>query len=304
MLTKTSTRHKNRIRPCLQDRIVLRLDEILMALFALIIAYPLLFVVFSSFEGQVSTLSLNILPKKWSLEGYKAVFEYHWIWIGYRNSIFYTLFGTLTGLAFCVLAAYPLSQPNLDGRKFFMGLFVFTMYFSGGLIPTYLTMRDYGMLDSVWALLLPGAANVYNMIIMRTYFSTQIPRELKEASELDGCGEVRYLLQIVLPLSLPMLMVVGLYFAVGIWNSYFDAMIYMSTRSKMPLSIFLRDILILNNNSDMAAMMDPDAIASFQERQNVMKYALIMVSSVPMFLLYPFVQRYFIKGVMIGSVKG
>lgn len=300
----TDTHRKNRIRPCLQDRIVLRLDEILMAIFALIIAYPLLFVIFSSFEGQVSTLSLNILPKKWSLEGYKAVFEYRWIWIGYRNSLIYTVLGTVIGLAFCVLAAYPLAQSHLDGRGFFMGLFLFTMYFSGGLIPTYLTMRNYHMLDTIWALLLPGAANVYNMIIMRTYFSTQIPRELKEASELDGCGEIRYLLQIVLPLSLPILMVVGLYFAVGIWNSYFDAMIYMSTRSKMPLSIFLRDILILNNNSDMAAMMDPDAIASFQERQNVMKYALIMVSSVPMFLLYPFVQRYFIKGVMIGSVKG
>ncbi len=300
----TNTKHKNRIRPCLQDRVVLRLDEILMGVFALIIAYPLLFVIFSSFEGQVSTLSLNIFPKKWSFEGYKAVFEYHWIWIGYRNSIIYTILGTLCGLAFCILAAYPLSNPNLDGRNFFMGLFVFTMYFSGGLIPTYLTMRNYGMLDSIWALLLPGAANVYNMIIMRTYFSTQIPRELKEASELDGCGELRYLLQIVLPLSIPMLMVVGLYFAVGIWNSYFDAMIYMNTRSKMPLSIFLRDILILNNSTDMASMMDPDAIASLQERQHVMKYALIMVSSVPMFLLYPFVQRYFIKGVMIGSVKG
>ena len=185
-----------------------------------------------------------------------------------------------------------------------MGLFVFTMYFGGGLIPTYLTMRDYRLLDSVWVLLLPSAVNVYNMIIMRTYFSTQIPRELKEASQLDGCGELRYLWQIVLPLSVPILMVVGLYYAVGIWNSYFDAMIYMTTRSKMPLSVFLRDILILNDSSDMTAAMDPDALVSLQERQNVMKYALIMVSSVPMFLLYPFVQRYFIKGVMIGSVKG
>ena len=295
---------KNVIRPCLQDRVLLRVNEILMFVFAVIIAYPLLFVVFSSFEGQVSTLTLNIFPKKWSIEGYKAVFEYRWIWVGYRNSLLYTLLGTLIGLAFCVLAAYPLSQPNLDGRGFFMGLFVFTMYFGGGLIPTYLTMRDYRLLDSVWVLLLPGAVNVYNMIIMRTYFSTQIPRELKEASQLDGCGELRYLWQIVLPLTVPILMVVGLYYAVGIWNSYFDAMIYMTTRSKMPLSVFLRDILILNDSSDMTAAMDPDALVSLQERQNVMKYALIMVSSVPMFLLYPFVQRYFIKGVMIGSVKG
>ena len=295
---------KSVIRPCLQDQIVLCLDDVLMLLFGLLIAYPLLYIIFASFEAGVSTLTLNIFPKRWSLEGYKAVFEYKWIWVGYRNSIGYTLVGSLIGLAFCVLAAYPLSQPDLDGRGFLMGIFVFTMYFGGGLIPTYLTMRSYHLLDSVWVLLLPGAVNVYNMIIMRTYFRTQIPRELKEASQLDGCGETRYLTQIVLPLSVPILAVVGLYYAVGIWNSYFDAMIYMSTRSKMPLSVFLRDLLILNNTADMTAAMDPDALASLQERQNVMKYSLIVVSSIPLFLLYPIVQKYFVKGIMIGSVKG
>ena len=203
-----------------------------------------------------------------------------------------------------MLAAYPLSKPDLDGRNVIMGLFVFTMYFGGGLIPTYLTYRSYGLIDNVLVMLLPSAVNVYNMIITRTYFSSQIPSDLRDAAFLDGCGEGRYLVSIVLPLSVPIIAVVGLYYAVGHWNSYFDAMIYLNTKAKKPLSIFLRDILILNQSNDITSAMDPDALASLEERQNVMKYALIVVSSVPMYLLYPFVQKYFIKGIMIGSVKG
>ena len=299
-----SNRKKNAIVPCLADRITQTVNTLLVILFSLLILYPLLFIVFASFNANISTMTLNIIPKKWSLEGYRAVYEYKWIWIGYRNSLLYTALGSLFGIVFCVLAAYPLSHDDLVGRKFFMALFIFTMYFGGGLIPTYLTMRSYKLLDTIWALLLPGAVSVYNMIIVRTYFRNQIPKDLREAAQLDGCGETRFLVQVVLPLSVPTLAVIGLYYAVGIWNSYFDAMIYMSTRTKMPLPIFLRNILILNDSTDLTTMMDPDAMVSLQERQNVMKYALIMVSSVPMLLLYPFVQRYFVKGIMVGSVKG
>ena len=297
-------RQKNRIRDCWQDRLTLSIDAVLMVLFGLIIAYPLLYIILSSFEGGSSTLSLNIWPKKWSLAGYKAVFEYRWIWIGYANSIWYTLLGTALGLVVTICCAYPLAQADLVGRNGIMALFVFTMYFGGGMIPTYLNMRNLHLLDTTLAMVLPGAVSVYNMIVTRTYFSTQIPAELHEAAQLDGCGETRYLVQVVLPLSKSILAVIGLYFAVGIWNSYFDAMMYMSTRSKMPLSIFLRDLLILNDSADLTGSMDPAAIVSLQERQNVMKYALIVVSSAPMFVLYPFVQKYFVKGVMIGSVKG
>ncbi len=297
-------KRKNAIVPCLQDRVVLTANACLMTLFALLIAYPLAFVILASFSKGVNVITLNIIPKSWSLEGYKAVFAYRWIWIGYRNSLFYTLAGSALGILFCVLAAYPLSKPDLDGHGLIMGLFVFTMYFGGGLIPTYLTYRSYGLLDKVWVLLLPGAVNVYNMIIMRTYFSTQIPSDLRDAAFLDGCGEVRYLLSIVLPLSVPIIAVIGLYYAVGHWNSYFDAMVFINSKVKKPLSIFLRDILILNDSNDITSTMDPDALASLEERQNVMKYALIVVSSVPMYILYPFVQKYFIKGIMIGSVKG
>lgn len=297
-------RKQSAIVPTLQDRIVLCVNTVLMLLFGVLIAYPLLFCVLSSFSKGIATITLDIIPKAWSIEGYKAVFEYKWIWVGYRNSMLYTLFGSLTGLVFCVLTAYPLSKPDLDGKNLIMGLFVFTMYFGGGLIPTYLTYRSYGLLDSVWVILLPAAINVYNMIITRTYFSTQIPSELKEAAFLDGCGETRYLLRVVLPLSVPILSVIGLYYAIGYWNSYFDALVYMTTKTKKPLSIFLRAILILNESTDITETMDPDAIVSLEERRNVMKYALIVVSSVPMYVLYPFVQKYFIKGIMIGSVKG
>lgn len=297
-------KRKNAILPCLQDRIVLTVNTFVMVLFALLIAYPLAFVILASFSKGVNVFTLNIIPKQWSLEGYKAVFTYKFIWIGYRNSLFYTLAGSACGILFCILTAYPLSKSDLDGRGLIMGLFVFTMYFGGGLIPTYLTYRSYGLLDKVWVLLLPSAVNVYNMIIMRTYFSSQIPSDLREAAFLDGCGEVRYLWSIVLPLSVPIIAVVGLYYAVGHWNSYFDAMIFLNTKSLKPLSIFLREILILNESNDITSTMDPDALASLEDRQNVMKYALIVVSSVPMYILYPFVQKYFIKGIMIGSVKG
>lgn len=297
-------KNKNAIRPCLQDRIVLAVNTILMIIFGLIILYPLLFCILASFSRGSHVMSLNIIPDAWSLEGYKAVFEYKWIWIGYKNSLIYTVLGTAIGLLFCIFAAYPLSKPDLDGRNVIMGLFVFTMYFGGGLIPTYLIYRSYGLLDSILVLLLPSAVNVYNMIITRTYFASQIPTELREAAFLDGCGEMRYLFRIVLPLSVPILAVVGLYYAVGHWNSYFDAMVYISTKVKRPLSIFLREILILNEADDITSTMDPDALASLEERKNVMKYALIVVSSVPMYILYPFVQKYFVKGIMIGSVKG
>lgn len=297
-------KEKTVMRGCAQDRALLGVNAVLMAVFAIIIAYPLLFIVFASFEGSSATMSLSLLPKKWTLAGYRAVAEYRWVWVGYLNSAIYTALGTVIGLVVCILAAYPLAQGDLPGHGWIMGLFLFTMYFGGGLIPTYLNIRNLGMLDTLWSLVLPGAVNVYNMIVIRTYFKTQIPAEMKEAAELDGCGEWRYLLRIVLPLSVPILAVVGLYFAVGYWNSYFDAMIYIDTRAKLPLSCFLRDLLILNDSSAMTASMDPGAIVSMQERQNVMRYALIMVSSLPMFALYPFVQKYFVKGIMVGAVKG
>ena len=302
----TTKHHQTKLLRTRSDKIFDAVNMVFILLVLILCAYPIYYTIIASFSDPNAVITGEVLlwPVRVTLDSYRSVFDYRLVWTGYRNTIIYTVLGTIYNLILLLPASYGLSRKTLKGRNLLMAYFVFTMYFQGGTIPFYLLIRNMGLIDNPVVLIIPAAVSVYNMIIMRTYFSTQIPRELKEASQLDGCGELRYLWQIVLPLSVPILMVVGLYYAVGIWNSYFDAMIYMTTRSKMPLSVFLRDILILNDSSDMTAAMDPDALVSLQERQNVMKYALIMVSSVPMFLLYPFVQRYFIKGVMIGSVKG
>ena len=188
-----------------------------------------------------------------------------------------------------------------------MALCVFTMYFGGGLIPTYLLIRDLKMLDSIWALVLPGSLSVYNMIVMRTYFKIQIPADLLEASQLDGCGDLRFLIQIVIPLSGPIIAVIALYVAVGLWNSYFDALIYLSTREKMPLTVFLREILVLNSFDGQQSTQlvgSAETMAALERRKEIMKYSLIVVASAPVMIAYPFVQKFFVKGVMIGAIKG
>lgn len=286
------------------DRVFLGFVWVVLSLFFVVIAYPLLYIVSASFSGGMSSMSLSLLPDRFTVEGYRAVFEYKWIWVGYRNSLLYLVGGTLLSLVVTVCCAYPLSRKDFAGGKIVMGLCVFTMYFSGGLIPSYLLIKNLGLIDNPLAILLPGALSVYNMIVMRTYFSSQIPDEMREAAQLDGCGDMQFLLRIVLPLSIPVLAVIGLYYAVAIWNSYFNALIYLQTRNKMPLTIFLREILILNTASDLTQSIDLDAMANMEARQNVMKYAVIIVACLPVMLLYPFIQRYFVKGVMIGAVKG
>lgn len=298
---------KNRIHSRWNDRLFLWINGILLTAFFIILLYPLLFVIVASFSGQATVMTLSLWPKSITWVGYKAVFDYVFIWIGYRNSLFYLVLGTFVSLVVTILCAYPLSRSDFKGRGVMMGLCVFTMYFSGGLIPTYLLIRDLRMLDSVWALVLPGSLNVYNMIVMRTYFRSQIPGELLEASQLDGCGDFRYLLQIVIPLSGPIIAVIALYVAVGLWNSYFDPLIFLSTREKMPLPVFLREILILNSFDGQQTTQlvgSAETLAALERRKEIMKYSLIIVASAPVMLIYPFVQKFFVKGVMIGAVKG
>lgn len=291
------------IRYTASDKIFLAIDYLVLACFLVIIAYPLLFVVSASFSAGATTMSLSLIPKRFSLAGYEAVFQYADIWSGYANSLLYMVLGTVVSLAMTVLMAYPLSRMDFKAGGFIMVLCMITMYFSGGLIPTYLVVRKLGLINSRWAVILPGAMSVYNMIVTRTYFKTSIPGELFESGQLDGCGNIRYLWAIVLPLSGPILAVVGLFYAVGYWNAYFDAMIYLSGKREMyPLSLILREILILNNTS--IDQLDINTLLALEERRNVMKYAVIVVSSLPVMILYPFVQRYFVKGVMIGAVKG
>ncbi len=295
-------KRKSFLRYTKGDRAFVAVDTVLLTLFLVIILYPLLYVLASSFSGGSILKGLSLIPEHFSWEGYKAVFEYSYVWSGYYNSLVYTVLGTAMAMVNTILCAYPLSRADFKFGRFSMGLCVFTMYFSGGLIPTYIWIKQLGLLNTMWAILLPSTLSVYNMIVMRTYFKGQIPKELRESAQIDGCGEWRYLLQIVLPLSGAVLAVVALYYAVARWNSYFDSMIYLQDRSLQPLQNILRDLLIVNSANTLSNNIEAEAAA--QERADLLRYSMIVVASVPMMIFYPFVQKYFVKGVMLGSVKG
>ena len=305
---KTGKKKKNTaIKLMKSDYVFLTFVTLALLAFFIIVLYPLLYVLSSSFSGGVMTGGgLSLIPARVTMEGYNAVFEQKTVWSGYANSLLYMVTGTAAALVVTILCAYPLSRRTFKNGRVVMALCIFTMYFSGGMIPTYLTIRNYNMLNTIWALILPGSLSVYNMIVMRTYFNTSIPDEMHEAAEIDGCGEWRFLLQIVLPLSGPILAVIGLYYAVDLWNSYYGALLYISDKSKLPLANVLRELLVQSQSLSMEnnVSLDSTTQALMEKRAEVMRYSLIIVSSLPVMCLYPFVQKYFVKGVMIGAVKG
>lgn len=278
---------------------------VFLSLIGLIVLYPLIYVVSCSFSTPASLLAGDVIlfPTEFSLEGYRAIFKTDTILIGFRNSGFYTLIGTLINLFVTTMAAYPLSRKDMWGRGFIMMLFTFTMIFSGGMIPDYLLIKDLHIMNTVWAMLLPGAIAVYNMIIMRTFFQSSIPEELLDAAKIDGCSDIAYLFKIVLPLSKSIMAVITLYYAVSHWNAYFNAFMYLSDKKLYPLQIFLREILI-SSSIDTEMLIDEFAKTSMYGIEHVLKYALIVVATIPMMVIYPFVQKHFVKGVMIGAVKG
>ncbi len=286
------------------DRVFDVINTILLSLLALSFIYVLIFVLSASLSSPTAVYGGKVIlwPVDWTLEGYERVFRESKVWVGYRNTALYTLIGTLLSVALTTTAAYALSRKDLPGRGVIMGLLVFTMFFGGGLIPTYLIVKDLGILDSMWAVILPGCVSMSNVIIAKTFFSTSIPVELLEAAQLDGCSNRKYFFNIVIPLSQAIIAVLCLYYAVGYWNQYFSAMIYLKDREKYTLQLILREILIEAQASE--AMTDDLEAAQLQEVSEVLKYALIIVASVPMLVLYPFIQKYFVKGVMIGSLKG
>ena len=299
------TAKKNRIDLCLSDRITRDIVYALMFLLILIILYPLIYVVSSSFSSgeAVSTGKVLLWPVEFSLQGYKAVFAYQQVWVGYRNTIFYTVAGTLLNLTLTIMAAYPLSRKNFQFRNFYMTLFLITMFFSGGIIPNYILMTKLHLTNTRWSLILSGSISVYNMIIMRTFFQNSIPNELLEAAKIDGITDIGYLLKVVLPLSKSILAVITLYYAVAHWNSYFNAMLYLRDESLYPLQLVLRSILNVGK-VDLSQITDAEIIKQMRGLSDLMKYSLIIISSAPIIIAYPFVQRFFEKGVMIGSVKG
>ena len=294
-----------KIKNPMEDRILYFVVYTVIILFLLVILYPIIFIISASFsEGsEVQLGRVYLWPVKPTLEGYRAVFSHRNIMTGYRNTILYTLGGTLINVVVTVLCAYPLSRRDMPIRGFFVFLFVFTMFFGGGLIPTYLLVNSLGMVNTFWALLIPGAMSVYNMIITRTFFQNGVPHELLEASQIDGCSDARYFFSILLPLSQAVISVISLYYAVAHWNSYFSALIYIRDKQLQPLQLILRSIL-LSTRVSLNEFEDPDLLEGKIGLEFLVKFALIVVSSAPIMCLYPIVQKFFAKGVMLGSVKG
>lgn len=296
---------KHKIGVCLADRIMYAVVAFFMIVLLILVLYPLVYVVSSSFSSGAAVSSGKVLlfPVDFSLVGYRLVLSYPRVWTGYLNSIIYTVGGTALNMLLTIMAAYPLSRRKFRGKRLYTLYFMITMFFSGGIIPTYILMSRLGLTNTRWAILLTGTISVYNMIVMRTFFQNSIPQELFDAARIDGVSDVGYLLRIVLPLSKAVLAVIILYYAVAHWNSYFDALMYLRNRELHPLQIVLRDLLNAAR-IDASQITDSELMQELNGSNEVMKYSLIVVSALPVLVAYPFVQKFFQKGIMVGSVKG
>ena len=295
----------NHLKKSWSDRAFTAVNTVLLLFALLIVALPVLYVIAQSLSAPQEVIAGRVLfwPKRLTVTAYKEIFRSKMLLTGYKNSILYTFTGTLVNVTMTVMCAYPLSRKDFVGRKQIMWLFVFTMIFSAPLIPSFLNVRNLNMLNTIWAMVIPGAISAYNMVIARTFFMNTIPDEMIEAADLDGASDMQILIRLVLPLSKAIIAVLVLFYAVGHWNSYFDAFIYLSSEDKLPLQVILRNILA---NAKMIEEM-ADATVEQSERLalvEVLKYAVIVFGSLPVLILYPFVQKYFVKGIMIGSVKG
>ena len=307
--TNNDFEEKTSIKRCKEDVIFDTVLFVVLTIILLIVAYPLWWVIISSISDPKAVSSGLVIwhPIGFNLRGYSEVFEDDSIVRSFLNSILYTVCGVMVNLAVTLPTAYALSRDKFSGKKIVTLFYVVTMFFSGGLIPTYLVVRDVGLLDSMWALILPGCLSVYNMIVARTFFKSNISEELYEAAEIDGCTQGRFFFQIALPLSGAITAIMVLYYGVGHWNSYFSALIYLSDKDKYPLQLVLRSILISNEAALQQAATTAEARAALNAKKELielMKYSLIIISSIPVLVLYPFIQKHFVKGVLIGSVKG
>lgn len=289
---------KNQTR---SDQIFDIMTFLFIVIFLMVVLYPLYFIVVASFSNSNDVANGKTLLwfSRFTLEGYQTILEEEKVWVGYRNTIFYTVVGTALNLILTIPAAYALSRKDLKGKNLIMIFFTITMFFNGGLIPTYFTIRDLGLTNSIWVMIIPFSVNVYNLIITKTFFQTSIPEELLEAAKLDGCTNRAFFFKIVLPLSKAVISVILLYYAVAHWNDYFNALIYITDKNIHPLQLVLREMLLRNTQS-----MGQTGGQVTQNLAELIKYVLIVVSTLPMMILYPFIQKYFEKGVMIGSVKG
>lgn len=295
---------KKKIQSSKADKIFNAVNYTLLGIVLLCVLYPLYFIVIASFSDptMVNTGQTLLLPKGINIDGYKRILEYDALWSGYRNTIFYTVVATTLNIIVTMMFAYPLSRKNFSGKKALTFYLLITMYFNGGMIPTYLVVQSLGLYNTPWVLILMGMVNGFNVIVARTFLASSIPEELYEAAIIDGCSHARFFWQIVCPLSKAIIAVLVLYYGIAHWNEYMNALIYISDEKYQPLQIVLRNIL-LQAQMDQSLMLAEDAVLRQQETE-IMKYALIIVATVPVMIIYPFLQKYFVQGIMIGSVKG
>lgn len=286
------------------DRIILFGGYVLLGIFAVLVFIPLAYVVIASFMDPtvLNNQGISFQIKDWTVDAYGRVLKNNMIWRGFFNSFFYSTAFTAISVFITLLAAYPMSQKDLVGRKFFNTIFLITMFFGGGLIPTFILINQLHMVNTIWAILIPGSFNVWNMILARTYYQS-IPGELREASQLDGASEVEHFFRIMMPVCKPIIAVLVLWTFVGMWNSYFDALIYLNDADLQPLQLVLRSILV-QNTPQPGMIADIQSTAEMAKVAELLKYATIVVSSLPLLIMYPFFQKYFDQGVMVGSVKG
>lgn len=295
---------KNFTRYSGQDKALLTIGYILLGLFVIAIIVPMVYIIVASFMDPITLQNKGITFdfSKWTATAYERVMTNSQIWIGFKNAVIYSVVFTVVSVAVTLLAAYPLSRADFRGKGFFNVIFMITMFFGGGLIPTYLVVSNLGLVDSMWAVILPGAFSVWNMTIARTYYRG-IPQELREAADVDGASELTFFFKILLPVCTPVIAVLVLWQFVAMWNSYFDAMIYLNDSAKQPLQLVLRSILI-QNQPESGMIADMQSTAARAQLAELLKYATIIISSLPLLIMYPFFQKYFDSGIMAGSVKG
>ncbi|HHU71556.1 MAG TPA: carbohydrate ABC transporter permease [Clostridiales bacterium] len=296
-------KQRRKIKKSLQERILDIIIHSIAVIMILAIIYPLWFIIIASFSNpaDVATGQVWLWPKKWILDGYKELFKQASLWRSYGNTIFYTIAGTLFALFINITAGYAMSRKDMVGRKWINVYYIIPMFISGGLIPIYLVVKDFNLINSIWVMIIPFSVSSYNIIVARTFFRSNLPESLWESAQIDGCGTIRYFISFALPLSKAVIAVIGLWTAVGIWNSWFNALIYLQDETLQPLQLLLRRILI--SNQSLLGAATGEMAAELRRLSDMMKYASIVVSTIPIMCLYPFLQKYFNQGVMIGAIK-
>ena len=299
-----STKQSNKVKLPVGDKVFVVINSVIMSLVCVLIVYPLYYVVLASFTDPVIVNSGKLLlyPESIYIDGYKKALSYAPIWSGYWNTLKYTAIGTTISLVCTVPAGYALSRKDLIGNRVIMFLFTFTMFFNGGIIPLYLTITKLGIYNTTWAMVLPVAVSAYNLIVCRSFFDTGIPIELLESAKIDGCSDFGFFFKIALPLSSTIIAVMALFYATAMWNQFFNALMFLGDENKMPLQVILRNLVLMNQAGSMGA--SAEELISKQRLAEQLKYCVIVVSAVPLLGMYPFVQKYFAKGVTIGAVKG